>query len=283
MSRGELGHYEPMDDESPAPPAPAATPTQASTPLRRGLRWFLAEFLVVVAGILVAMSLNAWYQDRVDARSERQYLKLLGRDLAAMAQDLDAGVAFEERQRQDALLLYRALSAPSLPADTRPLSAAVEHLSERRTPQQKSSTYDDLVNTGHFQLIRNAALRDRIAEFYQRTGRQFEVINRNNAFFVDQNFASRLVLSGLVQARPGSNDPTLAAADATGVPELAGGYLDRHEDMLWKLPASSPEWPMVRSNVVSRLNISQLNAFMNRERAAAARDLKAAIDAELSL
>jgi len=276
-----------MNEATPASSTPAAPAVRDETApatfsFRRGPRWFLAEFLVVVAGILVAMSLNAWYQGRIDARSERQYLKLLGRDLAAMAQDLDDAAAFEDRQRQDALLLYRALSAPRLPADTRPLSAAVEHLSERRTPQQKSSTYDDLVNTGHFQLIRNAVLRDRIAEFYQRTGRQFEVINKNNAFFIDANFATRLILSGLVQARPGSNEAMLDSSDAQGAGDLAGGYADQPEDVLWKLPANAPEWPMVRSNVVSRLQVSQLNAYMSRERAAAARELIAELDAELS-
>jgi hypothetical protein len=277
-----------MNEDTPAPPVTTALPAPApqempasSAQFRRGLRWFLAEFLVVVAGILVAMSLNAWYQDRIDARSEQQYLKLLGRDLTALAQDLDEAAGFEDKQRQDALLLYHALSAPRLPADTRPLSAAVEHLSERRTPQQNGSTYQDLISTGHFQLIRNAGLRDRIAEFYQRTGRQFEVINKNNAFFIDQNFATRYILSGLVLARPGSNEATLNASDARAVAELAGGYIDQSGDVLWALPANAPEWPMFRSNVVSRLQISQLNAFMNRERAAAARDLKAALDAEL--
>ncbi len=35
----------------------------------RGLRWFAAEFAVVVSGVLVALALQAWYQSRQDARA----------------------------------------------------------------------------------------------------------------------------------------------------------------------------------------------------------------------
>ncbi|HMA11750.1 MAG TPA: hypothetical protein VKO83_07665 [Steroidobacteraceae bacterium] len=276
-----------MNEEIASQPIPGAQPAPESRPppdrpFRRGLRWFLAEFLVVVAGILVAMSLNAWYQGRIDSRSEREYLTLLGRDLAAMIQYLDETVAFEELQTRDALLLYRALSAPRLPVDTRPLSTAVGHLGERRTLLLKSSTYDDLVSTGNFHLIRNAGLRDRIAEYYQDTNLRFEVINKNNAFFVDESFNARLLQSGLVQSRLGSSLAQLRASDEPIMRELAGGYVDRPVDVLWTLPANAPEWAMVRSNVVSRLKVAQLSAYYGRERAAAARTLKAALDAELS-
>jgi len=284
-------HYEPMSDETPAPPIPPAPQTASApampagephSPFRRGLRWFLAELLVVVAGILIAMSLNAWYQDRIDARSERQYLTLLARDLASMGQFLDETVAFEELQTRDALLLYRALSAPRLPPDTLPLSNAVEHLGGRRTLLLKSGTYDDLVSTGNFHLIRNARLRDQIAEYYQETNLRFEVINKNNAFFVDESFNARLLQSGLVQSRLSSNLPQLQSSNAPIMKELAGGYVDRPRDLLWTLPPDAREWSMVRSIVVSRLQVAQLSAFYGRERAAAARTLKAAIDAELA-
>lgn len=243
----------------------------------------MAEFLVVAAGILVAMALNAWYQDRVDARNEREYLTLLGRDVAAMAQHLDENTAFEDLQTQDGLLLYRALSAPKLPEDVLPLSIAVTHLGTRRTLMLESSTYDDLVNTGNFHLIRNAALRDRIAAFYQDTGLRLEVINKNNAFFVDEGFNARILQSGLVQWRPGSNVAPVRAVEDRLSAQLAGGYIDRPVDRLWTLPADAPEWSMVRSNLVSRLRVSRLSAYYSGERADAARKLKTALDAELSL
>lgn len=280
-------HYEPMSDEIPAPqtpetPASVTAAVRPPTAFRRGLRWFLAEFLVVVAGVFVAMLLNAWYQDRTDTQSRLQYLTLLSRDLRDSIQSMDEAMKFEEMQAADAVLLYRALSAPKLPADTRPLSTAVSHLSQRRTMLLKSTTYDDLVNTGHFHLIDNAALRDQIADFYQQTSLEFEIINKNNTVFVDENFAGRMSLSGLVLMRPGSNLATTIASDERVARDVAGGYLDQGNDLLWQLPPDDPRWAMARSNVVWRLRVSRQSAYRLDQRATAARTLLAAVEAERS-
>ena len=276
-----------MSDETPAPHAPETlAPVTAGvrppTTFRRGLRWFLAEFLVVVAGVFVAMLLNAWYQDRTDTQSRLQYLALLSRDLRDSIQSMDEAMKFEDMQGADAVLLYRALSAPKLPADTQPLSTAVSHLSQRRTMLLKSTTYDDLVNTGHFHLIDNADLRDQIADFYQQTSLEFEIINKNNTVFVDENFAGRMSLSGLVLMRPGSNLATTNASDDRVARDVAGGYLDQGNDLLWQLPPDDPRWAMARSNVVWRLRVSRQSAFRLDQRATAARTLLAAVEAERS-
>ena len=46
-----------------------------------GLRWFAAEFLVVVSGILVALWLQAWFQSRQQADREIEYLRSLAAEL----------------------------------------------------------------------------------------------------------------------------------------------------------------------------------------------------------
>ena len=48
---------------------------------RPGVRWFAAEFLVVVCGILVAFWLQAWFQSRDQSARERAYLEGLVAEL----------------------------------------------------------------------------------------------------------------------------------------------------------------------------------------------------------
>lgn len=55
---------------------------------RTRLRWFVAEFLVIVTGVLVAVALNGFYQRRQDARSEASYLALLSRDIGQTTRQL---------------------------------------------------------------------------------------------------------------------------------------------------------------------------------------------------
>src|SRR4030095_9290340 len=88
-------------------------------------------------------------------------------------------------------------------------------------------------------------LRDHIAEFYQVTGLQFEITNKNNSFFVDEMYTADVLLSGLVLSRPGSNHPTLNASDAMLADDLRAGYVDR-PDALWELAPDAPKWAMVR-------------------------------------
>ena len=219
---------------------------------QKGVRWFLAEFLVVVVGVLVAVALNAWYQSGLDTASERSYLTFLSRDLQRAVQDLEEQVRFEDLQIKDGIDVDRALSSADRPQDTMALSAAMGRLGTRKTMTLKNSTYEDLISTGNFHLIRDVGLRDHIAEFYQATGLQFEITNKNNAFFVDEMYTANVLLSGLVLSRPGSNHPTLNASDAMLADDLRGGYVDR-PDALWELATDAPQWAMVRSNLLARL------------------------------
>lgn len=246
--------------------------------LRKSLRWFFAELLVVVVGILVAIALNGWYQNRADAASERDYLSFLSRDLQGTLDDLAGQAAFEQAQIKDGVLVYQALST-SLPADTMPLSESISRLGQRKTMILKSSTYQDLVNTGNIRLIRNHALRDHVIAFYETASLQFEVLNKNNATYVDQMFDDKILLSGLIMTRNGTNYTLLSSATSLLDPQLHNGFLQRR-DRLWNLPADALEWSMVRSNIVMRLRVAALNNYIAANRTEAARKLKSEVDAE---
>ena len=239
---------------------------------------FLFEFVVVVAGVLVALALNAWLQERQDARSEATYLALLSRDLDRTIADLEVFVAFEERQLDDGVFAQRAIARVPIEGDTERVSEALAHLLTRQTMMLRNSTYLDLVSTGHLSLIRDAALRDAIVDFYQVTGQRFEVINRNNSYFVDDAYNTNVILSGLIQFRLSSNHPVVAANVAEMGHRLGAGFAIP-EDRLWSLPPQAPEWAMVRSSLMGRMLVSTLGLAASRERVEAARKLKASIDA----
>lgn len=246
--------------------------------LNRSLvRRFLFEFIVVVAGVLVALALSAWFEGRRDASSEQDYLALLSRDVDRTVDELESFVAFESRQLEDAANAVRGLSAGPPAADRDEVAAAMARLMTRQTLTLKSAAYEDLISTGHLSLIRDAALRDRIVDFYQSTAQRFDVINRNNAFFVDQVYNARVIMSGLIQARFGSNSPVIAQ-EGEAMKRLLGDTFRPARDHLWDLPPDAPEWAMVRSVLLSRMLVSQQAQTAGNQRLAAARELKSAID-----
>lgn len=248
---------------------------------RRRLQWFGAQFLVVVAGVLVALSLDAWLQGRQDAKSESSYLALLSRDLERSIADLEQFAAFEARQLDDATAALRAIAHVPVKGETAKLSEALAHLLTRQTMVLKNSTYLDLVSTGNLSLIHDAALRDEIVDFYQVTGQRFEVINRNNSYFVDNAYNTNVIMSGLVQFRMSSNHPAVALDVAT-MAEKLGPDFTIPRDRLWSLSPDAPEWAMVRSSLMGRMLVSTSALRVSGERLQAARKLKAAIDAVLA-
>ena len=246
-------------------------------PGRSLVRRFVFEFVVVVAGVLVALALSAWFEGRRDAASEQAYLALLSRDLDRTVEDLASFVEFESRQLEDAALAARGLSAGPPATGRAEVAAAMARLMTRQTLTLKNAAYEDLLNTGHLNLIRDAALRDRIVDFYQFTALRFDVINRNNTFFVDQIYNERVILSGLIQARLSSNHPDVER-EAAAVALRLGTGMQPGIDRLWELPPDAPEWPMVRSALLARTLVSQQAQTVGAGRLAAARELKAAVD-----
>jgi hypothetical protein len=262
--------------------------TKRPGPSRR-VRWvhkswigrFLFEFVVVVAGVLVALALNAWLQDRQDAKSEAGYLALLSRDLDRTITDLEEFVAFEKRQLDDGVLAQRSIARVPIQDDTERVSEALAHLLTRQTMVLRNSTYLDLVNTGHLSLIRDDALRDEIVDFHQVTNQRFDVINRNNTYFVDDVYNTNVIFSGLIQFRLNSNHPAVEV-DVASMAEKLGSDFVIPKDRLWSLPPEAPEWAIVRSSLMGRMLVSTLAISVSEERLQAARKLKASIDGTLA-
>lgn len=252
--------------------------TGLSYRVRSLLGRFVFEFVVVVAGVLVALALNAWAQGRQDAQTEADYLARLSRDLERTIADLEVFATFEGRQLEDATLAQRAIARLPPTTDVTRVSEAMAHLMTRQTMVLKDSTYRDLVSTGHLSLIHDAALRDQIVDFYQVTGQRFEIINRNNAYFVDQIYNTNVILSGLIQVRLQSNHPEVDP-DVAATARKLGPDLPAATDRLWSLPPTAPEWAMVRSSLMGRMLVSTSAIRLGTERMEAARKLKATIDA----
>ena len=128
----------------------------------RGIRWFAAEFLVVVSGVLVALALNAFYQDRVDAQREAGYIEQLAADLQESEAAFEAAVAGNEAERAKVMQLLAFFGEETPPS--REQFDEVRVLSTRLA-QPTLSTAQAVVETGDLQLIRDDALRSAIIQY----------------------------------------------------------------------------------------------------------------------
>ena len=246
------------------------------------LRWFGAEFLVVVTGVLVALALNALYQRSENARSESIYLTLLRRDVSHTISDLQTHSAFEAANFKDGIAAYRTISATSGNPDYAAASAAMQRLVTRRTLVLQDATYQDLINTGNLKLIRDRALRDKIVELYETTRNRFEILNKNNSFFVDDLYNGTILANGLILPRATfGNLASLAEVADTLRKAEQSGYVNE-PDPLWSKPRTAPEWAQVKSVLLSRIQVSAIGQRFTDRLLADWRQLEATLEKSMN-
>jgi len=209
----------------------------------REMRWtqVVIELLLLVVGILIALAIDGWLEDRRDARTERLYLERLVRDFDQDREVLEEFVAFEERQAADAVLAYRPLCGGADVADREAVVRALDHLTTRRTIRLARATYSDMLATGNLRLIRDAGLRDRIVKLYESNERWTTIVDRNNQVFVDQIYLMYVLDAGLFGPRPSSNLRQLTVAPGEELASRLELPVPARADRLWSLAEDAPE------------------------------------------
>ena len=120
-----------------------------------------AEVTVIVASILLAFSIDAWWDNRIEAEGERWLLERLRSDFTGMQHDLT--VAFEDHQlTADACL---ALLEMSTTESTLPITPEVDQMVGRvflasRTFNPGSGAVEVFLNSELSRLVRNQPLAD---------------------------------------------------------------------------------------------------------------------------
>jgi len=85
---------------------------------RPKFRWFAAEYLIVVLGVLTALGMNAWWQDRQDHRMETETLREIREALVNDQSGIKRNISIHREARASALLLREHMRDRSPYADT---------------------------------------------------------------------------------------------------------------------------------------------------------------------
>jgi len=145
----------------------------------RGLRWFAAEFLVVVSGVLVALALGAWWQERADREREGAYLRQLAADLESTERSLQWVAAFHLESALAAARVGQAFWKPEPPT-----LAELSHDLARpfRSLRQRPvlGTIEALIATGDLRLVRSNSLRTELTSYAEFAEATVENIQRHD-------------------------------------------------------------------------------------------------------
>jgi len=258
------------------------SPVRGLASALREMRWghVALELALLVAGILIALAVDGWIDDRRDARLEREYLGRLERDLAQSLETMDAFLAFERLQTADGVLAYRGLrDVPGIGREQ--VAVALGHLANRRTLRLQGATYRDLLSTGNLRLIRSRELRDAVVRLYEDAERTTTIVDRNNQVLVDQAYGLPLLDSGLVAPRFSTNIQAIGEQLQALQARIALAP-DPNADRLWQLPADSPERTRLASRVLRRTIVSTTTMSQVETLQGQFRTVREAVVAELA-
>ncbi|UCC24410.1 MAG: hypothetical protein JSU98_11810 [Gemmatimonadales bacterium] len=122
-----------------------------------------AEFVVIVVGVLVALGVDSWANDRADRVLEKEYLQRLlddvRYDLGEFAfLDSIGGIGLEAGLAMSSAEAVRALESSLL-------VATVLAVANERQPDLSRATYRELLSSGRIDLIRSTDVRVALAEY----------------------------------------------------------------------------------------------------------------------
>jgi len=198
----------------------------------RGVSRAVLEFTTIVVGVLVALAVDQWADDRAAHGLEGIYLDRLIQEVAedTAVYSFRLGVIAEKEaslQRVDAFL--RRPEAPLSDPEhlLRDISQATGFAWGSIAPMAVTATYDDLRGSGNLGLIRQPSVRIAIVRYYDRVDEMDRRIEVRRTPFPDVSY-------GLFPRTPGElgeNSPDLSISDAEVgqiVGEVRRSDLGRH-------------------------------------------------------
>ena len=256
------------------------------TRIAQGIRrqdWSTAilELFILVIGIYIGLQVDDWVSERQDRETETMYLELLARDVAELQQQAEAQLAFEQDKVRVAAHTYKLLTAADPAKHQHELTGLLTALSGRRTLSLVSATYEQMVSSGHLQLIRERDLRDKMVRHFALMKRDEAIVGKNNQDLVDDIYGPFLLRAGISPRFERTDTEAPLNRGAEIMAEYLGPEHKPQVDTVLSQPPEAESWSDIRRNVLFRMRIAAVGVAKSEEIIAYTQELADALAEEL--
>ncbi|MFD2099648.1 DUF6090 family protein [Flagellimonas iocasae] len=147
------------------------------------LKYAIGEIILVVIGILIALQINNWNENRKNNLLEQQLLKALLIEFETNLVNLDQVIKFNDSNIKSSVSLGR-YTGPSLPdfneKELSELMVGIFKIEPRFTPSQ--GTVMEIINSGKLSVLSDAKLRKALSD-WQST---LESVKRQEDYVVER-------------------------------------------------------------------------------------------------
>jgi len=126
----------------------------------------LAEILVIVIGVLIALAVDSWSAQRAEQRTEQVYLNSLFVDVEQDIAQIDTATAIIRRRQASAREALTMVQRADAVRDTLGFIEDLSRASLLWTYQPIAPTFQALKSTGNLQILRSVEVRRAISDYY---------------------------------------------------------------------------------------------------------------------
>lgn len=163
-------------------------------------KYAIGEIILVVIGILIALSINNWNTSRINKNREADYLINLERDLNNQLKAIDIQMEFETSVADQSKLALKPYNETNKLVMDSTFAVALGTMTSRRTFLNPNPTYSELIASGNIELIKNKDFKDQLINYYEELERIEKVIANNNTLYTDQVFVPAIMSLGITDS-----------------------------------------------------------------------------------
>ena len=159
--------------------------------VRTYILYALGEISLVMIGILLALQVSNWNEERIGKLEETFYLNKLAQNLAqdtTYLQNRITGLSLSIESLHQLEEEIRDVNLPEFSSDSLHFALLTVH---RFTPQ--TSTMDNLISTGKLDLIQNQSLVDSLFIYYNDLNNYPEQVNTSNDTYTRETIGPRML------------------------------------------------------------------------------------------
>lgn len=180
-----------LTENSPTRIGRAGKFSKPASRMARYLKYAIGEIILVVIGILIALGLNNWNQNRIVKNQFNNYLKDFTKDLATDTLSFKRGIAKYEEMIYNGQVLLTSDDFIDLPTDSILLKLPLSAMAYKINGQ----TFDKLKNSGVSSAKIPQGLYDQITRYYTYTNDrydsfmawEYEDTQKDNEFILNQS------------------------------------------------------------------------------------------------
>ena len=129
-------------------------------------KYAIGEIILVVIGILIALQINTWNQQRIQNNEEQVALKNLSQDFNYNHRALDSILAETQSNVEAQFILLNHTGNKSKAISRSEFNTSLNKLADINEYYPRNGYLDDLISSGNLGIIKNQKLRNKLSSWH---------------------------------------------------------------------------------------------------------------------